>query len=239
LSGSGRQPANLPHDPHASCGKKTLPTSGSIPAERVTEAIGKLERKHKEAISELHTQHEQNHIEVNKMANKLLDQMSREFNDALDRKEDDFVRQRGHAEDAIQRGNRLHTKLMKAVKVAQSAQERLKEAMKKLHEKEKAESDRLAKKARKRERKEAAAAETPGIATPKRRVQSVILFARAREEMAPLPDKRAYLALRGGFPPEIVDAIGEFQTADDQGLPDSILRSEMRDPYGRPAYNKN
>ena len=56
--------------------------------------------------------------------------------------------------------------------------------------------------------------------------------------MAPIPDKRAYLALRGGFPPEIIDAIIEFQTADDQGMPASIIRSEMRDEYGRPARKK-
>ena len=54
--------------------------------------------------------------------------------------------------------------------------------------------------------------------------------------MTPIPDKRAYLALRGGFPPEIIDAISEFQRADDQGMPNSILCSEMYDEYGRPAY---
>ena len=48
--------------------------------------------------------------------------------------------------------------------------------------------------------------------------------------MAPLPDKRAYLALHGGFLPEIVDKIGEFQEVDDCGLPDTIVRSELRDP---------
>ena len=58
------------------------------------------------------------------------------------------------------------------------------------------------------------------------------------EEMAPIPDKRAYLALRGGFPPEIIDAISVFQTADDQNIPNSILRSEMRDKYDRPAHKK-
>ena len=56
--------------------------------------------------------------------------------------------------------------------------------------------------------------------------------------MMPIPDKRAYLALRGGFPPEIVDAISECQTADDQGMPDSILCSELCDEHGRPAYKK-
>ena len=56
--------------------------------------------------------------------------------------------------------------------------------------------------------------------------------------MTPIPDKRAYLALRGGFPPEIIDAISEFQTADDQGMPNSILCSEMRDKYDRPAHKK-
>jgi hypothetical protein len=58
------------------------------------------------------------------------------------------------------------------------------------------------------------------------------------EDMAPIPDKRAYLALRGGFPPEIIDTISEFQKADDQGIPNSILCSEMRDKYDRPAHKK-
>ena len=56
--------------------------------------------------------------------------------------------------------------------------------------------------------------------------------------MAPLLDKCAYLALRGGFPAEIVDMIGELQKVDDCRLPDSIVRSEMRDQYGRPAFKK-
>jgi hypothetical protein len=44
--------------------------------------------------------------------------------------------------------------------------------------------------------------------------------------------------MRGGLPPEIIDVMSEFQTADDQGIPNSILCSELCDEYGRPAYKQ-